>query len=201
MRPDGEAEATRSEQIRIGQPRRWWREPTVGCLQMDGWVVILACIDVLSSEGYRQLITAQAKGLRIDGERKVLVGGAISWLDLLKAKTGKRAETFVIEGCNVVPATSCLLQHSETAQAQHGIELWHARIEAGKGAIVVTAIAIFTPDPDVLSQIVIIGRDDTPFPRDEQLGGAQAVDLGIALRANWHTVIECAEAVRRIEHE
>src|SRR2546425_7866428 len=160
MRPDGEAEAPRSEQIRIGQPRRWWRELTVGCLQMDGWVVILACIDVLSSESYSQVIAAQAKGIRINGERKVLVGGAISWLDLLKAKAGQRAETFVIEGCNVVPAAGCLLQHSETAQAQHGIELWHASTEAGKGTIVVTAIAIFTPNPDVLCQIIIISGDD-----------------------------------------
>jgi hypothetical protein len=84
----------------------------VGCLQMYRWVVILACIDVLSSESYSQLIAAQAKGIRIDGERKILVGGAISWPDLLKAKAGKRAETFVIEGCNVVPTAYCRLQHT-----------------------------------------------------------------------------------------
>ena len=86
MRPDEEAEATRSEQIRLGQPLRWRREPTVGCLQMHRWVVILACIDVLSSESNSQLIAAQAKGIRIDSERKILVGGAISWPDLLKAQ-------------------------------------------------------------------------------------------------------------------
>src|SRR5882672_2242800 len=102
MRPDGEAEATRSEQIRIGQPLRWWSELTVGGLQLYRWVIILACIDVLSSEGYRQLIAAQAKGTSVNGERKVLVGGAVSWLDLLKAKARKRAVMFVIEGCNVV---------------------------------------------------------------------------------------------------
>ena len=118
-----EAEATRSEQMRIGQTLRWRRELTIGCLQMYRWVVIFPRVNVLSSEGYSHLIAAQAKAIRIDGERKVLVGGAISRLYLLKAKARKRAEMLLIEGGDLVAAAGCLLEHTHTTQAQQGIEL------------------------------------------------------------------------------
>jgi hypothetical protein len=44
---------------------------------MDRWVVILPCINVLSREGYSQLIAAEDKAIRIYSERKVLEGGTI----------------------------------------------------------------------------------------------------------------------------
>ena len=51
---------------------------------------------------------------------KVLVGGAISRLYLLKAKARKRAEMLLIEGGDLVAAAGCLLEHTNTTQAQQG---------------------------------------------------------------------------------
>src|SRR5207248_7293713 len=132
---------------------------------------------------------------------KIFVRGTIARLDFLKTQTRKRAEMCLIQGCNLVPAAGSLLQHIQTAQAEQSIELWHAGIKTCKGAVVVAAIAVFTPNADLLRQTVIVGRDNAPFTSDEQLGGAEAIDLRIALRANGHTLIERAEAVRRIEHQ
>ena len=56
---------------------------------MHRWVVILARIDVLSCEGCSQLIAAQAIGLGIDGDRKVLVGAAVARAYLLEADAGE----------------------------------------------------------------------------------------------------------------
>jgi len=46
-----------------------------------------------------------------------------------------------------------------------------------------------------------VGRDDAAFAGDQQLGRAQAVDVGIALAADRCALVARAKSVRRVEDQ
>jgi hypothetical protein len=78
----------------------------------------------------------------------------------------------------------CRFKPRQAVPPHERVELWQPPVEAREGAVIVTVVPILAADAHLLCQVIVIGRDDPAFARDQQLCGRQTINLGVALSAD-----------------
>ncbi len=87
----------------------------------------------------------------------------------------------------------------KAALPEQCVDFGHASVEPRKGAVIVTPIAILSTDAHLLSNCIVVRGDDSTFIRNQQLGGAQAKDLNVALPPNWLSLMQRSEGMRSVK--
>src|ERR1051326_2368911 len=94
-----------------------------------------------------------------------------------------------------------LIQPGQPAPPQERVEFRQARVDSGKDAVVIAAVAVLAAYAYLPGHVVVVGRDDPAFARDEQLRGAEAEDARVAFAPQRRALVQRTEPVRGVEDQ
>jgi hypothetical protein len=93
------------------------------------------------------------------------------------------------------------LQPREAVESHQGARLGHSRVDACKGAVVVTIIPVFAANAHLFRQLTVVRCYDTSLAGNEQLGRAQTVHVSMRLTAHRHTLVQSTKAMSSVEYQ
>lgn len=116
-------------------------------------------------------------------------------------KPGMSPRGVVVKGRQRVPPIDPLLEPVQGGQGHGRVELGHPGVQPHEPAVVVDGVAVVPAHPAPLRQHVVVGGDDPPFSRHQDLGGRKAEHLRVAERADGCASMPGPEGIGGVEEQ